>query len=330
MIKLLVVGDLHERGVSVSRAYPLERLAENGYNVTTKMRSKYPNSYDVQWCDVLYFLRANTHQDLQFIRTAKLMGKKIWIDTDDDLLNVPIDHSGYFSFQDASLKESYIEIHKIADHITYSTKELADAYRKFNARYSIIPCAYADERVEALLEKKPTNKIFLWRGTSTHEKSILEYASSVAQIAKANPSWEFKFIGHKPWPILEKLQALGNSWRVEPFMDVEDMLNYIHQVRPAVHLITRTDNPFTRSRSAISYVEATFGGAVTIAPDWEEWRKPGIINYKSKDEFVKKANRAAKESQTKRVTQAAQYIKKSATWGAVNKQHFDVMERLMK
>lgn len=326
MIKLLVVGDMHERGVAISRAYPLERLAENGYNVTTKIRSKYPNTHDVLWCDVLYFMRAATHQDLQFLRSAKLMGKKIWVDTDDDLLNIPIDHSGYFAFQEVGLRESYIEIHKIADIVTYSTETLAESHKKFNKNFAVIPCAYADERVEDLLENKPVNKIFLWRGTATHEKSMAEYAASILQIAKANPDWEFKFIGYKPWQILEKLK---NTWRVEPFMDVEDMLSYIHQIRPAVHLVARTDNLFTRARSSISYAEATFGGAVTIAPDWPEWKKPGIVNYTSKADFVKKANLAAKKHQSKRVAAASGYIRKNITWSAVNKLHNEVIERII-
>lgn len=321
MIKLLVVGDLALRGVALSRLFSLERLTQNGYPVTAIVRNKYPNTYDIEWCDVVFFMRAITHADLKFLKTCKVLGKKIWVDSDDDILNVPIDHSGYFDFQDNGLRESYIEIHKIADAISYSTQTLMASHLQYNKIAHLIPCAYPDERIERLLESKPTNKVVLWRGTATHEKSLLEFTPAILQVARANPDWEFCFSGFKPWTILEKMK---NRWEVKPFMEVDDFLEFIHHRRPAVNMVVRTDNQFTRSRSCISYVEATFGGSVTVAPAWEEWKRPGVINYKNKGEFVKKMNYTMKRKN--KTTQSAKYIKENHTWSQVNKLQYKLLE----
>lgn len=329
MIKLLVVSDLSIRGVTVPRLYSLERLTENGYPVTAKVRNKYPSTYDLEWCDVVYFLRCINEGDLNFIKKAKYLSKKVWVDTDDDLFNTPLDHRGYFDFNNEAVKTTYAEIHKIADYISYSTEELRDSHKKYNANCSVIPCAYPDEIVEHLTEKKSTNKIILWRGTDTHEKSLVEFGPSILEVAKSHTDWQFTFIGFKPWHILERMK---NPWRVEPFMDVEDLLFFINQLRPSVHMQPRVDNAFTKSRSSISYVEATFGGAVTVAPDWKEWKNPGVLNYKNKKEFVKQMNSAIKmygtKAHEKLVDKGVGFIKKFRTWKYVNNLQYAILLKL--
>jgi hypothetical protein len=332
MIKLLVISDLSVRGVTVPRLYSLERLAENGYPVTVIVRNKFPSTYDLEWCDVVFILRAININDLNFIKKAKSLNKKVWIDSDDDLFNVPIDHCNYFENQNAELRRAYVEIHCMADAVSYSTKELLASHSKWSKNNFLIPCAYPDERVVRFKESDlPQKKIVYWRGTATHEKSLLEYAPYIVSLAKKNPDWEFHFSGFKPWYILEKIK---NNWKTYGFFDVDDLLEHIHGLRPAINMIVRTDNPFTKSRSCISYMETTFGGAVTVAPNWEEWIKPGIVNYKDKKDFIvqmeKTMDQFNKTPNKKRVKKAFEYIEKNMVWSKVNKLQYQVLKSLTK
>jgi hypothetical protein len=39
---------------------------------------------------------------------------------------------------------------------------------------------------------------------------------------------------------------------------------------------------FNRAKSNIGWIEAVHAGAITVAPDFQEWRRPGVINYACK------------------------------------------------
>ncbi len=330
MIRLLAVSDLQVRGVTVNRMESLERLAENGYPVTTKLRGKYPTAWDIDWADIVFFLRAVTADDLAFIKLCKEKGKKIWLDTDDDLLSTPLDHRGHFDFQVEDLRKAYKECHWLADYATYSTATLAASHDKLK-RGSVIPCSYPDEVVSRLTAEGPTSKTVYWRGTDTHEKSMDEFGPAIVQVMNANPTWRIEFFGWKPWKILESLKCAG--WYVHPFYDVATLLDKLHGLRAAVNICPRHDDAFTQARSSISAIEATFSGAVTVAPDWDEWKLPGVINYRSVADFAKKfetaIHQAGKPQHKKRWGQTAAYVRANRTWSATNKLHYEAIQAIM-
>ena len=47
------------------------------------------------------------------------------------------------------------------------------------------------------------------------------------------------------------------------------------------------DNLFNHAKSNLAWIEATCAGAMTLAPDWPEWRRPGVSNYESPLNFKK-------------------------------------------
>lgn len=328
MIKLLAVSDMTVRGVTVSRLDSLERLAENGHEIAVRTRHKFPKKWDVDWCDCIFFLRAIDADDLSFLKEAKIEGKKIWVDTDDDLLNVPSDHSGYFSMRDPELHVVYKRIHQIADHVTFSTQLLADSGLAKNT--SVIPCSYPDEVIERLTKPGVNAKTVLWRGTQTHERSLHEFAPAIVQVMQAHPDWRIEFIGSSnPWRITDHIP----NWYVSGFFDVVDMLQKIHELRASVHIVPRANDLFTRSRSSVSYVEAACSGATTIAPKWVEWELPGTLNYDSIESFAALLEQAIVEAGSdahkKRWADSVEYIKANRVWSATNKQHAKVLKEIM-
>lgn len=326
MIKLLGVSDLVTRGVTVNRLESLERLAENGHDVSTRVRHKYPRGWDIDWCDCVLFLRAATGDDLNFLKECKLRGKKIWVDTDDDLLNIPFDHQNYFTFRDETLRNAYREIHKLADHVTFSTEMLAAS--GLAKKWSIIPCSYPDEIVDKLTITRPVAKTIIWRGTHTHEKSLEVFGPGIIEVLRAHPDWRIEWFGHRPWRILEKVQ---NQWFWHDFCDVTELIQKIHNTHASVHIVPRVDDPFTQARSSVSYVEAAFAGATTVAPAWKEWQLPGALNYT--DDFIAKFEQAIAEAGTQahrdRQQAARTFIRKHRSWTATNKLHAKVLKRIM-
>ena len=60
----------------------------------------------------------------------------------------------------------------------------------------------------------------------------------------------------------------------------------MHFISPKYSVFPLVDTPFNRAKSNIAYLEAIMCGAIIVAPDWQEWRHPGVINYT--DDFKEK------------------------------------------
>jgi hypothetical protein len=69
-------------------------------------------------------------------------------------------------------------------------------------------------------------------------------------------------------------------------LDVLDYHQYIHDLKPSVMMVPLFGSMFNHCKSNIAWIEATFAGAVTVAPAWDEWNRPGILTYENDAQFV--------------------------------------------
>jgi len=73
-----------------------------------------------------------------------------------------------------------------------------------------------------------------------------------------------------------------------------------------------------------------YSGAVTIAPDMPEWRRPGITTYKTPDEFETKINELMSDEKLRcnNFDLSLEYINENLLLSKVNRKRIEVIEQL--
>lgn len=222
--------------------------------------------------DLVYMQRPLNKAAVDSAMYLKMMGKRLWIDWDDDYLNIPTYH--FFVLQLQSYRENIIALVGMADVVTVTTKALYDVYSQLNSNIFIIPNAIP----LALFNKcnYDNSGCIFWRGSHLHFPNVMHYANELQELV--NRGIKMKFQGLNPFFL--------NAYTMLPEMEMYNYLDHYKKISPKFSFVCLIDNQFNRGRSNIAWIEATMAGTVCLAPDWEEWQKPGIVNYSSRDEFV--------------------------------------------
>jgi len=229
--------------------------------------------------DVAVFQRPFIKPHLITINMLKLMGLKIIIDYDDDVLNVPMHNPFYGNYE--SNKETIQQIAQVADEIWVSTIGLKETFSKFNKNIKIVPNAHNDYLFPTKNKVKfnGKSKKVAYRGGSTHEIDVYSQLNDWIEIINKNQNTEFYFMGSR-FPYLES--RCGDNYLIIPGTHILDYFRNMRKVNPNIFIYTLEDNKFNRGKSNISWIEATYAGAAVIAPEFlPEFIKPGISNFTS-------------------------------------------------
>ncbi len=224
--------------------------------------------------DMVYMQRPLTKTAVDSAMYLKMMGKRLWIDWDDDYLNIPTYH--FFVLQLQSHRDNIIKLAAMADIITVTTKALYEVYSQLNSNIRVIPNAIPSR----LFEKVNYNNsgCIFWRGSHLHFPNVMHYANELQELV--NRGIKMKFQGLNPFFL--------NAYTMLPEMEMYNYLDHYKKISPKFSFVCLIDNQFNRGRSNIAWIEATMAGTVCLAPDWDEWKHPGIVNYSSREEFVSK------------------------------------------
>lgn len=233
--------------------------------------------YDCASYDVVVFQRPFIEKHLRSITMFKLMGLKVIIDYDDDILNVPM-HNPYHTNYESN-KNNIKKIVSIADEIWVSTNGLKETFAPLNNNVKIIPNAHNDY-IFSVKNKAPFNmdtKRVAYRGGITHELDVYSKLDDWIEIINKNKTTEFYFMGAR-FPYLES--KCGDNYLIIPGVHILDYFKTIRETNPNIFIYTLEDSLFNKGKSNISWIEATYAGAAVIAPDFlPEFAKPGISNF---------------------------------------------------
>lgn len=281
---------------------------------------------EVDWADyasydVAVFQRPFIKPHVTTINMLKLMGVKVIIDYDDDVLNLPIHNPFYGNYE--SNKENIKSIAGVADAIWVSTPALKETLSEFNDNITVIPNALNDY-VFDINKKKSFNvesKRVAYRGGSTHEVDVYSHINDWASIINANMEHSFYFIGAR-FPYLES--KCGDNYLIVPGTHILDYFRNFHQINPNIFIYSLEDTKFNRAKSNISWIEATYAGAAVIAPEFHsEFVRPGIKNFNGS--FVKEFNSLKKNNDKLEEMNADSwnYIKNKLLLSYVNQQRYN-------
>lgn len=280
--------------------------------------------------DIVYVERPANPEYYSACLIAKNANHKLWIDFDDDFINIPETNPYAKTFLRDDNQQSVRESCKMADIITVATDELRDVYRKFNKNVHVIPNAFNDYRYKweySLSDKKSIN----WRGSVTHRHDLLPVVDNIWKLAGDNPDWLFTFIGNEVWYIADGMrpgEGIRNK-KIFPELKNEFFWKCLKEICPSIQYVPLADVPFNRAKSCCSWIEGTYAGAVCVVPDFGDFKKPGCVNYNG--DFSEKIQALMDDPKLRKqkYDESFDYIRDNLLLSVVNKRRLEIANGLM-
>jgi len=244
-------------------------------------------------CDALMLVAPSNAAQCQLAVKAKMMGLPVWVDWDDDLTCVPRYNPAAQHFDPAAMAANLQMLTRVADVVTVSTEEIkrrrAAAVKSDEAKkIRVLPNASHWDFPPA-----DRSRLITWRGWGNHDADIVDVLPAIAEISKLPQfcNWKWFFMGEPGWRVMEALPPSEGKtvtpYEYDPGFDKDPFLymKALASLTPWLHIVPLQDNPFNRCRSNLAWIEATAAGALVLAPDWEEWQRPGVTTYTDADDF---------------------------------------------
>ena len=276
---------------------------------------------DIGWktlidADILFFERPDTAAFFEAGKIANDMNIKLWVDYDDNLLCLPSTNPHNEFYNNRNTQKNIIKNLEIADIITVATNALAEEFDFLDKKIEIIPNAHNDYIFPFEYNYSDKN-IIIWRGSATHRGDLLRYSKQIWDIAAKYNKWNWEFIGRELWYITDNIKRKN----ILPELNLPVYFKTIKRINPAIYIVPLDFNTFNFSKSNCGWLEMTYAGAVTLAPNMPEWKRPGIINYDNPDDFQDKLDLVIKHEDLRRENYdlSYNYIKENLLLSVVNK-----------
>lgn len=287
--------------------------------------------YEFSWanlmkCDILFMQRPAGKEQLEVIRMAKRMKKPVWIDTDDDYLNIPETNPRHEIYHIEGRQHLIEDCIREADVVSVSTEAIAVTYRKHNPNVVVVPNAY-DETFFAPPEKRFPKKVVLWRAGDTHLKNLEHYKDDILKCFFDHPQYTWVMMGMStPDWLLNNPDVPNERLKLYEFNDLMVYFEMLMEIHPEIIIAPFEDTQFNRSRSNNIWIEGTLAGAVTVATQLPEFIREGVIpapigDFKTGFDFAVNCNQEAYFEVSK---QAIPSLEK------VNKLRFKLINDLME
>jgi hypothetical protein len=280
MINLLYVGPQIYDAISFYRGWgPITALSKLWPVLNVEYCTEI-NWATLRKCDILLVQRPSVSSYVQIIEMAKLNGKKVWIDYDDDLFNVPRDNPAFKVYDAKETRANVERALTIADLVTVSTTALQKLYGRYNGVH-VVPNAYDKRLFPYRNTIPPRDNVILWRGSRTHDQDLFEIVDDIIQIGKAYPEYKWVFVGEPSALVLNRLEKEHIRFEEIPVLDPIAYFRRIYDLRPMIQIVPLVDNLFNRAKSNIAWIEATHAGAICVAKDLPEFNLPGCQKYRN-------------------------------------------------
>lgn len=303
-MKILAICPLKFDGTSFYRAYgifPHLKKLYQSQGQQFEVHQFYDGGTGYTWADllsydVLFLQRPSTDaaKRIKLVDTMKKMGKKIWIDFDDNLFVTPMENRVHYDMKKEVI-DAMVILMKEAHLITVSTPALASFFKNMGLKnkievvpnawnFELLPFVDSFNHLKEVPPPQESKATYLWRGSETHQGDIMVvYQELHMAVADQASKVKWAFMGYNPWMITEALEL--EFWQ---FIEGKDIMEYfwlLKTMRPQLFWVALRQNEFNFAKSNIAWMEATYCGAACVAPAFSEWKKPGVINYDTPEKF---------------------------------------------
>ena len=278
--------------------------------------------------DIIFFQRPAKAENFMLAEYAKEMGIKVWVDYDDDLFRLPNESRAWFEYTHPDVRKTMLKMLIIADVVTVSTLELKNFFDDMTqtTKSDVIPNALNDDWIVPAKEYNEDSKVVVWRGSETHCGDVTYFTGQLDEAISASTD-EWHFMGYNPFT-LTNLPELNTKIKCHKGEDIRLYNRNLMSLKPRMMHVPLVDNALNRAKSNIAWIEATYVGAVTVAPNWEEWQRPGVICYDSPDDYKRLLMEHSRDY-AKCWRESMDYINKNLLLSHVNQKRKDIIEKLM-
>lgn len=332
MTRILLITENTLEGIAFYRSVmPWNQIQKEYDDISLTVKHPQENfSWDVFTAhDVLFISNPRISKHLEIIKAAKNYGIKIWSDYDDCYLDIPKDNRLYHLHTVGHVTQVVPECLAYSDITTVTTNYLKEYLAPYSTRIRVVPNAFPIEMLseESLGPITQGHHDFVsWRGSESHKRNLREFKKEITEVANANPSWVFKFFGMNP-------EYFEGEFNYNHY-DYDDLFGSFYRLKKfssKIHIVTLYDRPFNRSKSNISFIEGTIAGSVTLAPAWEEWIKPGVVTYTTKEDFKEKLTALVNGEYniTRQFEESRDYILNNLSLKKINKERLKILQELI-
>lgn len=260
---------------------PLARLCktQNEFDYT-----HIPN--DISWAslkkfDAVFLQRPVSPEYLKVCELCDKWNIPLIADFDDWLYDLPPSNPAQLAFKQH--QKTFVQILNALDSIIVATTKLKELITPMlldqNKPIYVVPNAYDVELFRKYRNSKNVKekkKIFAWRGGTSHLDDMRSVKEDYRNLFKSYPDWTFVFIAQHPWILDTK--EFPNVQMADPLKIIE-YFRAVHDTGISILAHPLVDNDFNRAKSMCSWLEATHARAAFIGPDFEEFKRDGILNY---------------------------------------------------
>jgi hypothetical protein len=259
------------------------------------------SSGEVSWkemsqVDIVYLGRPYRDIDRYIAELAQFNNVPLIVDYDDLLMEVPEDSPKAHYFKSPDTHEVIKTCLGLATAVTVSTQKLRDKFIEYNKNIHVVPNAHNDHLFKAWKEHNPKSNYIVYRGGDSHYPDIETHANVLVDLINESKGLKWVFMGLNPFNIRPYVTNKEKLIHV-PDMDIMYYFLKLSQLNPKLVIVPLNDNPFNQAKSNIAYLEATYAGAVTVAPIYlPEFNRPGVLNYHDERSFHTTVSAALKSN----------------------------------
>ena len=271
------------------------------------------------------FQRPFSASTLNLVNYFKMMNVPVWVDLDDLIIDLPETNPAWELL--TLNRANIIKIISLADMVTVTTNLLRTHLLSYNKNIRVIPNAFNNWNFKPKPSSAERVKTILWRGSDSHLFDLLRYTRVINKLLENYKEWKFTFMGYMPSMFKSQYENLYYEPSTDPYFYFDKLAS---SGATAMH-VPLQDHQFNRSKSNIAWIEATYAGAVTIAPAWDEWKMPGVLNYKDDDEYYNLVSKviAGDIDTRKMVERSWSYISDKLMLSEINKLRVQVVKYLL-
>jgi len=259
---------------------------------------------DISWAslkkfDAVFIQRPHSPEFLKVCELADKWSIPIIGDFDDWLYELPPSNPAAIGFK--THQTSFVQILNSLSSIIVATEKLKELILPLLLDQTkpiyVIPNAYdvnLFKKYRHSKNVKPKQKIFAWRGGNSHLGDLLSVKEDYRNLFKSYPDWQFVFIAQHPWILDAK--GFNNVQMADPLKIVE-YFRALHDTGISILAHPLEDNDFNRAKSMCSWLEATHARAAFIGPDFNEFKREGILNYGKDLSFFEASSRVLSDPQ---------------------------------
>jgi hypothetical protein len=281
-----------------------------------------------------FLQRPFTDEHFKIAKLVKRNRRRLWVDYDDDLFDLPSDNPAFDQYGDSKIRKNMAEIIAMADIVSVTTEALKKklSFGPMKGKdIRVVPNAIDFERFDQT-PKQIRQNVVLWRGSKTHQRDVLTVAKEINSLYEQSPNTIWEFLGDRQWIVTDSMIKKDPKRIIyHRGVDVVEYFQHIIDLAPKTFIAPLMDHAFNRAKSNIAFLEASFCGALCIAPKFEEWDVPGCVTYDPKysEDFELKFKDVMSGKLDSQVEVARTWVRENRSLNKVNELRKQIVKEIM-